>query len=98
MNRVLWILVAVTGAFANKLASGALSPEQAAVAPQLIFNQRLDAALAMLLVAILWVVIADAARVCIRVVLQLPVPLSSEAPAIRALVSTWDESTKLDRL
>ena len=31
---------------AAKLAAGALTPERAAVAPQLIFNQRLDAALA----------------------------------------------------
>jgi carbon starvation protein len=67
---------------ANKLASGALSPEQAAVAPQLIFNQRLDAALAMLLVAILWIVIADMLRVSWRVVKGLPVPPSSEAPAV----------------
>jgi carbon starvation protein len=68
---------------ANKLASGALPPEQAAVAPQLIFNQRLDAALAMLLTAILWVVIADTIRVSWRVVRGLPVPPSSEAPAVR---------------
>jgi carbon starvation protein len=68
---------------ANKLASGALPPEQAAVAPQLIFNQRLDAALAMLLTAILWVVIADTIRVSWRVVRGLPVPPNSEAPAVR---------------
>jgi carbon starvation protein len=68
---------------ANKLASGALPPEQAAVAPQLIFNQRLDAALAMLLTAILWVVIADTIRVSWRVVRGLPVPPSSEAPPVR---------------
>jgi carbon starvation protein len=67
---------------ANKLASGALSAEQAAVAPQLIFNQRLDAALAMMLVAILWIVIADMLRVSWRVVKGLPVPPSSEAPAV----------------
>ena len=67
---------------ANKLASGALSPEQAAVAPQLIFNQRLDAVLAMLLTAILWIVIADMLRVSWRVVKGLPVPPSSEAPAV----------------
>jgi carbon starvation protein len=68
---------------ADKLASGALSPEQAAVAPQLIFNQRLDAALAMLLTAILWIVIADMLRVSSRVVRGLPVLPSSEAPAVR---------------
>ena len=67
---------------AGKLASGALTPEQAAVAPQLIFNQRLDAALALLLTAILWIVIADMLRVSWRVVKGLPVPPSSEAPAV----------------
>jgi len=58
-----------------------LTPEQAAVAPQLIFNQRLDAVLAILLTLILWIVIADTARVCMRVVKGLPVPPSSEVPA-----------------
>jgi carbon starvation protein len=67
---------------AGKLASGALTPEQAAVAPQLIFNQRLDAALALMLTAILWIVIADMLRVSWRVVKGLPVPPSSEAPAV----------------
>jgi len=74
--------LAAAEALANKLASGTLSPEQAAVAPQLIFNQRLDAALAMMLVAILWIVIGDMLRVSWRVVKGLPVPPSSEAPAV----------------
>jgi carbon starvation protein len=74
--------LAAADQLANKLASGALSPEQAAVAPQLIFNQRLDAALALLLVAILWIVVADMLRVSWRVVKGLPVLPSSEAPAV----------------
>jgi carbon starvation protein len=74
--------LAAADQLANKLAAGALTPEQAAVAPQLIFNQRLDAALAMLLAAILWIVIADMLRVSWRVVKGLPVPPSSEAPAV----------------
>ncbi len=69
---------------ATKLAAGALSPEQAAVAPQLIFNQRLDAALVLLLTGILWVVIADTGRVSWRVIRGLPVLPSSEAPAVAA--------------
>jgi carbon starvation protein len=67
---------------ATKLAAGALPPEQTAVAPQLIFNQRLDAALAMLLTGILWIVIADTLRVSWRVARGLPVLPSSEAPAV----------------
>ncbi|MGH8176326.1 MAG: carbon starvation CstA family protein [Steroidobacter sp.] len=75
--------LAAADQLADKLATGALNEAQAAVAPQLIFNQRLDAALAMLLTAILWVVIADTLRVSWRVVKGLPVPPDSEAPAVR---------------
>ena len=74
--------LAAADQLANKLASGTLSPEQAAVAPQLIFNQRLDAVLALVLCAILWIVIADMLRVSWRVVKGLPVPPNSEAPAV----------------
>ncbi|MBM0105482.1 carbon starvation protein A [Steroidobacter sp. S1-65] len=73
--------LAAADQIASKLAAGTLPPEQAAVAPQLIFNQRLDAVLAIVLTLILWIVIADTARVCLRVVQGLPVPPSSEAPA-----------------
>ena len=57
-------LFAAADDLARKLALGALPPERAAVAPQLIFNQRLDGWLTMLLLAILWFVIPDMARVC----------------------------------
>jgi carbon starvation protein len=67
---------------AAQLAAGTLTPAQAAVAPQLIFNQRLDAVLAVLLTLILWVVIVDTARVCMRAMQGLPVPPNSEAPAV----------------
>ena len=70
----------VGGALAQKFASGALSAERAAVAPQLIFNQRLDAALTALFTAILWLVIVDMARVCVRRLRGLPLRSSSEAP------------------
>ena len=73
--------LAAADKMAANLAAGMLSPEQAAVAPQLIFNQRLDAALAMLLTAMLWVVIADTARVAWRVVQGKPVLPSSEVIA-----------------
>jgi carbon starvation protein len=51
---------------AAKLAEGTLSPEQAAVAPQLIIGQRIDAALALLFAIILWVVIIDMLRMSFR--------------------------------
>lgn len=78
--------LAAADQLAGRLAAGTLSPEQAAVAPQLIFNQRLDAVLAILLTVILWIVIADMLRVARRVKLGLPVLPSSEAPATIAEV------------
>jgi carbon starvation protein len=65
---------------AAKLAAGVLPPEKAAVAPQLIFNQRLDAWLTMFFLAVVWFVILDMARVSIRYLRGLPVSSSSEAP------------------
>ncbi|EEF23568.1 conserved hypothetical protein [Ricinus communis] len=44
---------------AAKLAAGMLPPEKAAVAPQLIFNQRLDAWLTLFFVTLLWVIVLD---------------------------------------
>jgi carbon starvation protein len=65
---------------AAKLAAGALPPDKAAVAPQLIFNQRLDAVLAMFFAGLLWLIVADMLRVCFRHLKGKRVPPSSEAP------------------
>lgn len=65
---------------ATKLAAGQLSPEKAAVAPQLIFNQQLDAWLALLFVGLLWVIILDMLRMASRSLRGLPVLSSAEAP------------------
>ncbi|MGB9332324.1 MAG: carbon starvation CstA family protein [Steroidobacteraceae bacterium] len=73
-------LFAAARDLADKLAAGALAPERAAVAPQLIFNQRLDAWLAMLFTAILWFVILDMARICLRRLRGMPLRVNSEAP------------------
>jgi carbon starvation protein len=64
---------------AAKLAAGVLSPDRAAVAPQLIFNQRLDGWLTILFTAILWFVILDMCRVCLRRLRGMPVIKGSEA-------------------
>jgi len=72
--------LAAAGDLAAKLAAGTLSAERAAVAPQLIFNQRLDAGLTVLFTAILWLVILDMGRVVIRSLRGLPVRSSSESP------------------
>jgi len=50
------------------------------VAPQLIFNQRLDGWLTVLFTAILWLVILDMARICVRRLSGKEVARSSEAP------------------
>jgi carbon starvation protein len=64
---------------AAKLAAGVLPPDRAAVAPQLIFNQRLDGWLTILFTAILWFVILDMSRVCLRRLRGMPVIKGSEA-------------------
>jgi carbon starvation protein len=65
---------------AAKLAAGVLPPDRAAVAPQLIFNQRLDAWLTIFFTVVLWIVILDMLRIASRAVRGLPVPPSAESP------------------
>lgn len=49
-----------------KLAASTLPPEKAAVAPQLIFNQHLDAWLTIFFVLMLWLVVLDMLRVVMQ--------------------------------
>ena len=75
---------------AAKLASGALPPEKAAIAPQLIFNQQLDTWLTAFFVIVLWVVIIDMLRVAYRYTHGLPTPPLAEAPAeVSRLATEW---------
>ncbi len=75
---------------ASKLYSGLLPPEKAAVAPQLIFNQHLDAYLTLFFVVVLWVVIVDMLRLCVRYLSGKRVPKLSEAPHEPSrLVENW---------
>ena len=67
---------------AAKLASGVLPPERAAVAPQLIFNQRLDGWITAFFAVVLWVIIIDMVRVSLRHVRGLPVLPLAEAPRV----------------
>jgi len=67
----------------SKLAAGALPPEKAAVAPQLIFNQHLDAYLTMFFVAVLWVVVIDMLRLSVRHLKGKPVLPSSEVAYVK---------------
>ena len=61
-----------------KLASGLLPADKAAVAPQLIFNQQLDAYLTLFFVPMLWIVIINTVIVCVRHLLGKPVLPSTE--------------------
>lgn len=75
---------------ATKLYSGLLPPEKAAVAPQLIFNQHLDAYLTLFFVVVLWVVIVDMLRLCMRYLAGKRVPKLSEVPHEPSrLVENW---------
>jgi len=72
--------LAAANSLADKLAGGVLPPEKAAVAPALIFNQRLDAVLTLFFVCLLWLIVLDMLRVCARHLNGQPVPPLSEAP------------------
>ncbi len=65
---------------AEKLASGALPADRAAVAPTLIFNQNLDGWLTVFFTLMLWFVILDMLRIAFYRLTGRPVPATSEAP------------------
>jgi len=72
--------LAAANDLAAKLAAGSLPPDKAAIAPALIFNQRLDAALSLFFVALMWVIVLDMLRICLRHIRNKPVPPLSETP------------------
>ena len=75
---------------ADKLAAGALPPEKAAIAPQLIFNQQLDGWLTLFFVTLLWLIVFDMLRVCSRFLAGKPVLPLAESPHIPScLVEDW---------
>ena len=63
-----------------KLMAGQLTGKMAEVAPQLIFNQRLDAVLSVFFVAVLFVTIAETIRLTLRYINGRPVPPLAEVP------------------
>ncbi len=74
----------------DKLAAGLLPPEKAGIAPQLIFNLHLDAVLTLFFVAILWLIVFDMLRVCVRYLNGRPVLALSEIPhSPSRLVENW---------
>ncbi|MEY3288411.1 MAG: hypothetical protein RLZZ419_653 [Pseudomonadota bacterium] len=74
----------------DKLATGVLTPAKAAIAPQLIFNLHLDACLTLFFISILWLIVFDMLRVCIRYLSGKPVlPLTESAHSPSQLVEDW---------
>lgn len=67
----------------DKLAAGTLSPEMAAQAPQLIFNDRLNAGMTVFFLIVTWVLVIETLRVCYNEVTGGSRRPSSETPYIR---------------
>ena len=73
-----------------KLGAGTLPPEKAAITPTLIFNLQLDAALALFFAVLLWVIVLDMLRICMRHLNGKRVPPLSEAPhQLTQLEEAW---------
>ncbi len=64
----------------RKLADGKLAATQAASAPQLIFNDWLDAALTLLFLTVTWVLVLDTLRVIFNILVGKPHPPCTESP------------------
>src|SRR5690606_12475441 len=69
-------------ALSTQLLNGELAADRAAVAPTLIFNQRLDGWLTVLFLIIMWVVMVEMLRISVRFLAGKPVPPSSETPYV----------------
>jgi carbon starvation protein len=74
----------------DKLVAGVLPPAKAAIAPQLIFNLHLDAWLTVFFVSLLWLIVFDMLRVCVRYLSGKPVlPITESAHSPSRLVEDW---------
>jgi carbon starvation protein len=82
-------------AMAEKLAAGQLSADKAAVAPQLILNQQVDALLAGTFAVLLWIVIFDMLRVSMRFVNGKSVLPLAESKYIKTQLDASMVSTAL---
>lgn len=76
-------LFAAASDLSAKLAAGALPPERAAVAPQLIFNQQLDGWLTGFFLFLVWVIVIDMLRNCLPYLRGGSAAASTETPHVR---------------
>ena len=82
--------LAHASALSGKLSAGLLPADQAAKAPQLIFNDYLDAALTATFLGITWLLVLDTLRVCYCILADKPHPPLSESEHIPSrLVEDW---------
>lgn len=70
-----------------KLAAGILPTDKATVAPQLIFNQHLDAYLTLFFILVLWLVILNTLSMCIKHLQGKPVLPLSETTFVKTKLS-----------
>jgi carbon starvation protein len=68
----------------ERLAAGSLPAELAAQAPRLIFNDRLNAGLTLLFLALAWTLVLDMSRVCLRHLRGREVQPLSEVDYVRS--------------
>ena len=74
----------------EKLAAGKLPPALAATAPQLIFNDYLNAGLTLLFLTVTWILVLDTLRVVFNILTGRPFPPSTESPHEPSrLVEDW---------
>jgi carbon starvation protein len=76
-------LFAAARDLSDKLAAGVLPADRAAVAPQLIFNQQLDAWLVAFFLVLVWIIVIDTLQRCIRHVRGGAIGATSEAPYVK---------------
>ena len=80
----------------ERLAAGALPPEKAAVAPQLVLNRQIDGGLTVFFAALLWIIVLDMAYTVWGVIIGWPVlPLrESTAASILELIERRTDQTR----
>ncbi|MDY6957399.1 MAG: hypothetical protein SVO96_11105 [Pseudomonadota bacterium] len=80
----------------ERLAAGALPPEKAAVAPQLVLNRQIDGGLTVFFAALLWIIVLDMAYTVWGVIIGWPVlPLrESAAASILELIERRTDQTR----
>jgi carbon starvation protein len=82
--------LAAANDLSNQHAAGLLPPDKAAIAPKLIFNFQLDAVITVFFVSLLWLIVFDMLRVCMRYLMGKPVPVLTESPhSPSRLVEDW---------